>query len=962
MAGVREIVVRLLLTARDAASGALDRVRAGAAGIGDAVGQTLAPLRAFYGLLTALAGVGAGKALAERADAYTRLTNAIRLATDGEAGYRAALDDVIGIAQRTRSDLETTATLYQRTSISAESLGLSQREAARLTELIAKGMQLGGASAKEYASATLQLTQAFNSGVFRGEEFNAVMEAAPALMARLAAGLGVTTGELRGLAEQGALTARAVSAALLSQADDIDRGFGKTTATLAQAAQDLNNSSILFVGTLDKQVGVAAKAAAALRLVADNLDLIAGVVGAGVAAATARLGQVLFGLASASLAARDAARQQAIAAAQQRDANIAAAQGQVTAAQAAYNRALAEQRAAQALIREIEAMFGAVAGERALGAARAQAAGAAAAATAATERYAAAQAALAAAQGPAVASAGLWARTLGFLLGPGGLILTAVASFGLLYAAFRDNKSGLDELNQSADQYAETLDKLNAAQLKARLLDVDKAIADQEAVLRRARFEAREFNDIYVESGEVFSASRVGTEEYTRAQAALADETAKLAELEAKRAALRARSATVPPELDAKALAATNARVLALDKLGSEQDEAAKIADKLAKAESQQIEAQLQRARAQRDLAAIEALSIQLARQKADAANEAAGAAEAEAVTARIKVQALEQVKAILGQLTPAEEKQLRAAQRAAELKQAEARAAGEVAVALATERDRLLETANLSPTLGAALDQLGVRHQAFAQRITETGQDIIAAFRQVTQNAQATAPQIAEAFQAAINGAKTRAEIEQIIDAYKRWAATAGAAAPKVSELLAGTTRRIEAQNAALAGTLAYEARINAVRYKNLSASERDAKVAGDAQTLIARATLERFNLSEKATEAEKKASEERRKALLSQADALASQVQDQGKAIRLLEDLKRESAKLAEETAERADLTAKVDADDKPARKAMREFIEWANAREIVLPVRLAPQGGAAGSSLNGLIDEIARNAGSQ
>lgn len=72
---------------------------------------------------------------------------------------------------------------------------------------------------------------------------------------------------------------------------------------------------------------------------------------------------------------------------------------------------------------------------------------------------------------------------------------------------------------------------------------------------------------------------------------------------------------------------------------------------------------------------------------------------------------------------------------------------------------------------LGDALDKVGVNANFMADRITAGGQEIISAFRAITQNAQATATQIEAAFKAAINSAQTNAEVQKILAAYKEWA-----------------------------------------------------------------------------------------------------------------------------------------------------------------------------------------------
>lgn len=169
--------------------------------------------------------------------------------------------------------------------------------------------------------------------------------------------------------------------------------------------------------------------------------------------------------------------------------------------------------------------------------------------------------------------------------------------------------------------------------------------------------------------------------------------------------------------------------------------------------------------------------------------------------------------------------------------------------------------------------------------------------------------------------------------------------------------------QNQQLQITLDYETRIAAIKNKNLSQAERDAKNASAAETALAKATLARLAISDDLTAAEKKAAQESIQAYQSQAEQFAGQVQDGEKAVSLLERLRDEKIRLLKQTADEADVKAMIQADDKPARKEMAGFIAWANQQEITIPVRLVPHGGAAGGgSLNSLVDGLTRGAVAQ
>ena len=61
------------------------------------------------------------------------------------------------------------------------------------------------------ANALRQFGQSISSGVVRAEEFNSILEQMPELARQIAAGMGVSIGELRQLMLDGKLTAEMLS-------------------------------------------------------------------------------------------------------------------------------------------------------------------------------------------------------------------------------------------------------------------------------------------------------------------------------------------------------------------------------------------------------------------------------------------------------------------------------------------------------------------------------------------------------------------------------------------------------------------------------------------------------------------------------------------------------------------------------------------------------------------------------
>lgn len=217
------------------------------------------------------------KSVGETADAYANLSARVRLVTGDGAGFKAAMEGIFDVAKRTSSGLESTATLFTRIAQAGKEIGVGQKEALALTESINQAVQLSGASATASDAAITQLIQGLQSGVLRGEEFNSVMEQAPRLAQALAAGLNVTTGELRNLAKEGKLTSATVIESLRNQSAVLQKEFAALPATLGRAVTNLSTEWTKFIGTLNSGTGATAAIAGGINVLAGNLDNIAAI-------------------------------------------------------------------------------------------------------------------------------------------------------------------------------------------------------------------------------------------------------------------------------------------------------------------------------------------------------------------------------------------------------------------------------------------------------------------------------------------------------------------------------------------------------------------------------------------------------------------------------------------------------------------------------------------------------------
>jgi tape measure domain-containing protein len=215
-------------------------------------------------------------------DSYTNLTNQLKLASTGAEGLATAQAEVYRIAQLTRQPINDVAVLYGKTAQSAEALGLSASDAAKITEFVGKSLAISGTSADAARGALIQLSQALAAGTVRAEEFNSIQEGAPALIRAVEKTLGLASGGLRKLAIEGRLSSEVFAKAMLANTT-VARSFADFMPTMAQQLTTLRNDFILLAGEIDKSARVTGTFAALINGLRANLPQIAGVI-AGVTA------------------------------------------------------------------------------------------------------------------------------------------------------------------------------------------------------------------------------------------------------------------------------------------------------------------------------------------------------------------------------------------------------------------------------------------------------------------------------------------------------------------------------------------------------------------------------------------------------------------------------------------------------------------------------------------------------
>ena len=216
------------------------------------------------GMLGAFSAIGAAKWLASTSDAMTG---------NAEAAA-AAQNEIYAAAQRSRGAYTEMANLVSQLGMMAPeafsdaSGNLNTGELVAFAEQLQKQMTISGASGQSAAAAMVQLTQGLSSGTLRGEELNSVLEQTPMIAKTIAEYMGVSTGEMRELASEGAITADAVKNAILGAAEETNAAFASMPMTWAQVWTSMQNVALQALQPVLN----------AVSWLASNLDIVAPIV------------------------------------------------------------------------------------------------------------------------------------------------------------------------------------------------------------------------------------------------------------------------------------------------------------------------------------------------------------------------------------------------------------------------------------------------------------------------------------------------------------------------------------------------------------------------------------------------------------------------------------------------------------------------------------------------------------
>lgn len=217
-----------------------------------------------------------GKRFLEAADAMSQMQARIERLTGSAAVATQTMQGLMRISSATGGSLQDTAKLWETLSTALRDTGATNGQIIQLTETLQKIGRIGGSSTEEMANALRQFGQSISSGTIRAEEFNSILEQMPELARQIAAGMGVSVGELRQLMLDGKLTAEDALNAIQKQTGSVNAEFEKLPRTLAQANNALTNSFLSMIDSVNQATGASSGMVTVIDSLTAALDRLAG--------------------------------------------------------------------------------------------------------------------------------------------------------------------------------------------------------------------------------------------------------------------------------------------------------------------------------------------------------------------------------------------------------------------------------------------------------------------------------------------------------------------------------------------------------------------------------------------------------------------------------------------------------------------------------------------------------------
>lgn len=391
---------------------------------------------------TAFAGGFAFTSIVNMADDWGQMAARVRMAITSVEGsadnYERVQSRMLDVSNRNAKAIEDSQSLYVATASSMRDLGYSTEQTLDFIEAMSNSYTLNATEADKVKTNIDAITKSMVTGRISGKQWESLMASTPNIVTELAKSTGWAEEAVKKLGVNGQISMRQLADAMIAAKDrtgELADGMGNT---VKDGFTQISNSFKVLIGELNSSTGITQSIASGLRVVADNINLVAGAGAAlvviGLSRYFGRLSETIVNSTKTTL--------------ENRAAKLSQAQAELAAVRSLQLKAVAEVNAARFEAQRAVGLKANLIAQNNL--------------TAAINRQTQANAALAASQANVNALTskfGLLSRAgsglLGMLGGPVGLattLLSVGAGFMMMGDKAEEAKKPLEELQLPVDQ------------------------------------------------------------------------------------------------------------------------------------------------------------------------------------------------------------------------------------------------------------------------------------------------------------------------------------------------------------------------------------------------------------------------------------------------------------------------------------------------------------------------------
>ena len=200
-------------------------------------------LRRLVGSVFAGLGLAAvGRQALVAADDYTGLIGRVGLYTDSQRSANQAMEELFQRAQRARTPLVETGSLYVSLAGSADELSASQQDLMRFVSGVSAALAINKTASATAAGGLLQLGQMMGGPIVQAQEFNSLIDAMRPLLVVVAKnldGAGGSVSRLKTMVNEGKVATKDFFAAALAGSDELTAKMEELVDLLAENTHNL---------------------------------------------------------------------------------------------------------------------------------------------------------------------------------------------------------------------------------------------------------------------------------------------------------------------------------------------------------------------------------------------------------------------------------------------------------------------------------------------------------------------------------------------------------------------------------------------------------------------------------------------------------------------------------------------------------------------------------------------------